>query len=110
MSTALTMLALIIPHVHHEEPKPMSTAIASWYDDHGIGACDLVSDVQSGYRFASLFLRCGTRVQFCHDGSCVTGIMSDHGPYISGRLFDLNVNLRNTLRCGGLCPVRWRIV
>jgi hypothetical protein len=93
-----------IPRVHK---RPMHTALASWYSDHGPGACD-VGDVQEGYRFASLFLACGTQVRFCYM-SCVTATMSDHGPYISGRTFDLNVNLRSALGCPDLCEVRWRV-
>lgn len=89
-------------------PQPqMETALASWYDTPGIGACDLGPDVQSGYRFASLFLRCGARVRFCRRGACVVATMADRGPYVSGRLFDLNVPLRDVLHCGGLCYVRW---
>ena len=115
MATAAALLAMIMPtmnvieHKKHHKPKPlpMSTALASWYGDHGGGACG-VGDVQSGYRFASLFLQCGSRVRFCHYGSCVTGVMSDHGPYISGRLFDLNANLKYALGCSDLCTVRWR--
>jgi hypothetical protein len=114
MTTALALLAMIIPttnvevkHKPKPKPKPMSTALASWYGDHGGGACG-VGDVQSGYRFASLFLRCGSRVRFCHYGNCVNATMSDHGPYVSGRLFDLNANLKYALRCSDLCNVRWR--
>jgi hypothetical protein len=88
----------------------MSLAIASYYDTHGIGACNNSGgDVQIGYRFASLFLACGTRVKFCHRNICAIGIMSDHGPYVGGRLFDLNVNLKYLLRCGGICTLRWRL-
>ena len=115
MATAAALLAMIMPTMnviehkkpHKPAPLPMSTALASWYSDHGGGACG-VGDVQSGYRFASLFLRCGSRVRFCHNGSCVNAVMSDHGPYISGRLFDLNANLKYALRCSDLCTVRWR--
>jgi len=89
------------------KPQPMSTALASWYAEHGTGACG-VDDVQSGYRFASLILACGTRVRFCHGARCVTATMADHGPYITGRTFDLNANLRAVLACPDLCTVRWR--
>lgn len=89
-------------------PPPMRSAIASYYDEHGVGACGLGPDVQTGLRFASLILRCGTRVVMCHDG-CVTATMADHGPYVAGRTFDLNVNLRNAIRCSDLCTVRWRL-
>jgi hypothetical protein len=96
---------------HHPKPKPappMSSALASWYGDHGTGACG-VGDVQSGYRFASLFLRCGTRVRFCYHGQCVEGVMSDHGPYVSGRTFDLNANLKSALGCSDLCTLLYRV-
>jgi hypothetical protein len=89
-----------------EPPKPFSTALASWYDLDGTGACGV--EAQAGYRFASLSLRCGTLVRMCHAG-CVTATMSDRGPYVSGRLFDLNANLKAAIGCGDLCVVRWAV-
>lgn len=86
----------------------MRPALASYYTDHGTGACG-VGDVQAGYRFASLFLRCGTMVHFCYSGRCAAAIMSDHGPYIAGRSFDLNSNLRAALGCPGLCYLKYRV-
>ena len=74
--------------------------------EHGTGACG-VGDVQSGYRFASLFLSCGTRILFRHGRNTVTATMSDHGPYVSGRTFDLNGNLKAAIGCSDLCTVRW---
>jgi hypothetical protein len=68
----------------------MNTATASWYALDGPGACGM--GAQSGLRFASLILRCGQRIRICHRG-CVTATMADHGPYVGGRTFDLNVNL-----------------
>jgi hypothetical protein len=98
-----------LPPRHHRRPPPppLRPALASWYGEHGPGACG-VDDVQSGYRFASLILRCGTRIRICRVG-CVTATMADHGPYVAGRTFDLNVNLRNAIGCGDLCSVRWRL-
>lgn len=98
---------------HHKRPKPdppapMSTALASYYTENGVGACGYGS-VQSGYRFASLILRCGTRIRICHSG-CVTATMSDHGPYVAGRTFDLNVALKNAIGCGDLCTVTYRVL
>lgn len=94
----------------HRRPQapPMRPALASYYTDHGTGACG-VGDVQAGYRFASLFLRCGTRVHFCYGRACADAVMSDHGPYIAGRSFDLNSNLRAALGCPGLCYLRYRV-
>lgn len=82
-------------------------ALASYYSDHGTGACG-VDDVQNGLRFASLFLPCGAHIEMCHAGRCVTAEMADHGPYVAGRTFDLNVNLLQALACGGLCEIEWR--
>lgn len=111
--TALILAAAIalgaVDELADEHQAPAHIAIASWYDEHGVGACDLGPDVQTGYRFASLILKCGTRVRFCAQ-RCVTAIMADHGPYVTGRTFDLNVNLRAALGCGGLCTVRWRVI
>jgi hypothetical protein len=103
-----------VHRVHHRrskpkpDPPPMRGALASWYAEHGTGACG-VGDVQSGYRFASLILACGTRIRICHGARCVEATMSDHGPYVSGRTFDLNENLRAVLACPDLCWVNWRI-
>ena len=94
---------------HQQEvlDSQMAPALASWYDTEGIGACGYGS-VQTGYRFASLILPCGAIIRICHGSVCIEGEMADHGPYVSGRTFDLNVNMRDALGCGGICEVRWR--
>jgi hypothetical protein len=89
------------------DPPMNGPVLASYYTDGGGGACQ-IGDVQSGYRFASLFLSCGTVIRMCHGASCVNAMMSDHGPYVGGRTFDLNANLKDALGCGGLCDVTWR--
>jgi hypothetical protein len=86
---------------------PMSSAIASWYDTEGVGACGY-GTVQTGYRFASLILPCGATARFCHGAVCIVGEMADHGPYVAGRTFDFNVNMKNALGCGGVCSITWR--
>jgi len=85
----------------------MQVALASYYTTEGVGACGYGS-VQGGYRFASLFLPCGAQVRFCYGSSCVDATMSDRGPYVGGRSFDLNLALKDALGCPGLCYVRWR--
>lgn len=108
--TASVMLAVavVVPSAtaarHHHMNGPV---VASYYTIDGTGACG-VGSVQSGYRFASLILPCGARVQMCNRARCVSAVMSDHGPYVGGRTFDLNANLRSALGCGGLCYVTWR--
>jgi hypothetical protein len=92
-------------HRHHRRRPPMRTAIASWYGENGPGACG--TGAQTGLHFASLILACGARIRICHAG-CVVGVMADHGPYVDGRTFDLNANLRDAIGCDDLCLVRWR--
>jgi hypothetical protein len=87
-------------------PPTPNIALASWYAEHGTGARG-VGDVQSGLRFASLFLSCGTRIRFRHGASTVTATMSDRGPYVAGRTFDLNAALKAALACSDLCVVKW---
>lgn len=81
--------------------------LASWYALYGSGACG-IGDVQSGYRFASLILPCGEVITMCHGARCVDAMSSDRGPYVGGRTFDLNMNLKAALGCPDLCLVRWR--
>jgi hypothetical protein len=88
---------------------PMSTAVASWYQDAGATA----SGAHYFYGFASLILNFGTRVEFCYPAGsthCVVGTMDDHGPYVGGRTFDLNQNLASALGFGGVDVVAWRVV
>jgi len=118
MSLIVTTIAALAAHTgfdstvkpwrpHHHRQPPMRRAVASWYAEHGTGACG-VDDVQNGLRFASLILRCGTQIRICRR-RCVTATMADHGPYVNGRTFDLNVNLRDAIDCPGICTVRWRL-
>jgi hypothetical protein len=103
---ALASLGAAIHQAPRKLDPPMASAIASWYDEDGPGACGY--GAQEGLRFASLILTCGTKVWICHSG-CVTATMADHGPYVTGRTFDLNANLRAAIGCPDLCTVRWRL-
>ena len=92
---------------HRVTAQPaMSTAVASWYYIYGRTA----SGYSYTYGFASLIFgsEWGKRVMFCYQGRCQVGRLDDHGPYVSGRTFDLSPPLRAALNCPGLCDVRWR--
>ena len=88
---------------------PMQPALASWYDDY-------YGETASGRRyqmgFASLLFgsQWGYRVEFCYRGRCVVGQLDDHGPYVTGRSFDLSARLRGALACPDLCYLQWRPV
>ena len=100
------LAAAIGSHVKAPVPPPMSPALASWYDDSGQTA----SGRHYPYGFASLAFgsEWGKAVLFCYRGRCVTGRLDDHGPYVSGRTFDLNERLHVALGCPDLCALRWR--
>jgi len=101
-----TALAALVLGVAPRAPAPTpNAALASWYDDAGQTA----SGAHYGYGYASLMFgsRWGHRVRFCHAGRCVVGRLDDHGPYVGGRLFDLNAALRAALACPDLCWLRW---
>jgi hypothetical protein len=103
------LLAALAPHHHRPKPKPepMQSGLASWYDDSGTTA----SGAHYTYGFASLLFgsQWGRRVRFCYRGSCATGRLDDHGPYVAGRAFDLNPALKAALGCPDLCYLEWRI-
>ena len=99
-----------IHHRHHKpkpkpSPAPMQSGVASWYDDSGSTA----SGRHYTYGFASLMFgsEWGRTVRFCYRGRCTSGQMDDHGPYVSGRQFDLNWSLRNALGCPDICYLQW---
>ena len=108
---ALVIVAILPhhrPHHHHKPTSPkMETALASWYVDSG----ETASGRHYPLGFASLILgdQWGKRVLFCYGRRCAIGNLDDHGPYISGRTFDLNPALKATLGCPDLCVLRWRI-
>lgn len=79
-------------------------AIASWYDDDGSTACGF----HATYGFASLILPCGAQITMRGPGGTVVATMQDHGPYISGRTFDLSPALKAALGCSDLCQVYWQ--
>jgi hypothetical protein len=105
-------LALASLFAHHHDPPPLDppptqTALASWYDDY-YGST--ASGVRYQYGYASLLFgsQWGHRVEFAYAGRTVVGQLDDHGPYVSGRLFDLSARLRGALNCPDLCYLRWR--
>jgi rare lipoprotein A (peptidoglycan hydrolase) len=90
-------------------PEPLRSALASWYDD---GYGPTASGVRYRYGYASLAFGSdwGHRVEFVYGGRSVVGQLDDHGPYVSGRMFDLSARLLYALGCPDLCWLRWREV
>lgn len=91
----------------------MAPATASWFDDTGNTACQAEGGGTVHYALGFAHLPeagwpCGARVRFCYEGRCVTGQREDSGPYVGGRLFDLNAGLKAALGCSDLCHLHWR--
>lgn len=84
----------------------MQEGVASWYDDAGSLVCERAA---SGLGVANLTLPCGTPVRICYAG-CVTATVDDRGPYIAGRVLDLDAAAKSAINCTDLCDVRWGVV
>jgi rare lipoprotein A (peptidoglycan hydrolase) len=83
----------------------MPQAVASWYYDAGATACG----IHAWYGVAHKTLPCGQPIRMCK-ARCVTAIVQDRGPFISGREFDLNPLLKSALGCGDICTVHYRVL
>lgn len=93
---------------------PWQSAWASWYSaestgstHQGCGGAPPLTD--SALSVATFQVPCGARVEICYHG-CVIATRWDSGPYVYGRLFDLNVGVRDAIGFGGVGVVRWRRV
>ena len=65
---------------------------------------------EDGMFIAHKTLPFGTRVQFAHDGRTCIAEVTDRGPFIKGREFDLGPAPARALAFDGVGEVRWRIV
>lgn len=83
----------------------MQEAEVSWYDDSGSTACG----THYTLGVANKELPCGTRVELCA-ARCATATVDDRGPFVAGRLFDLNANTKAATGAADLGPVRWRVI
>lgn len=74
---------------------------ASWYADGGSTACGF----HAYYGVANLSLPCGAKVSFMYGGHTVTAVVDDRGPYVGGRVWDLNQNTAAALGVSGVQAV-----
>lgn len=88
----------------YDAANPLFYATASYYEDAGATA----SGFHAFYGVANLTLAFGTRVLICFHG-CVTGTVDDRGPYVAGRLWDLNQNVAAAVGFDGLDTVGYRV-
>jgi hypothetical protein len=92
-------------HVSRPAQAPASSlqaGVASWYEDGGATACGF----HAGLGVANVALPCGTRVRICYQG-CETATVDDRGPFVPGRVLDLDAAAKAAIACSDLCEVRY---
>lgn len=93
-------------------PASYTTQVVSYYDDAGTHCCGYYSHygVADCANYTDNCYPMGTQVEFCYR-SCITATVDDHGPYISGRYWDLNTNTAEAIGFTGtgVGPVQWRL-
>lgn len=94
--------------VRARELAAFSSATASWFEDPP----GTTAGPHQSNGFAALIYGAawGLPVRFCYRGRCAVGHLEDHGPYVSGRTFDLGSDLRNALGFDGVDVVRYAVL
>ena len=94
-----------------DEVKEYQTAIASYYTVASSSSLTASGEVfrDNGYTVAHKTLKFNTRLEICHNG-CVEVIVSDRGPYIEGRDFDLSKIVKDSIGCGDICKIKYKIL
>jgi len=93
------------------EEVEYQTAIASYYTVASSSSLTASGEVfrDNGYTVAHKTLKFNTRLEICHNG-CVEVIVSDRGPYIEGRDFDLSKIVKDSIGCGDICKIKYKIL
>lgn len=86
-------------------PALTGPVIASWYDDSGGTGCGF----HTTYGIATFVVPCGGHVLLKFGGHTVVATRDDSGPYVGGRVFDLNPTTKTALGCSDLCPVYYSV-
>jgi len=76
----------------------LSPVLASWYDDAGATA----SGFHAYYGVANVTLPFGTKVTMSNGHTTIVATVDDRGPYVGGRVYDLNQNVAQALGFSGV--------
>lgn len=91
-------------------PYHVEIGVASEYSvasNHGtVVACPGYSLNDRDYTFAHRTMPCGTLARITHNGRSVIAMCTDRGPYIRGRIIDLNVGTARAVGLPGLGNVK----
>lgn len=100
---------------HHARPhrrprRRWYPAVASWYGPGFYGQPQACGGTFTGQSLtvAHKTIPCGTRLRMCAS-KCATVTVTDRGPYVAGRDFDLSPATKNAIgMAGGTGRVRYR--
>lgn len=89
-------------------PPLLGPVIASWYWDAGTTGCGF----HAHFGIATLLpnVPCGGQVRICNGSLCVIATRDDSGPYVAGRVFDLDPATKAAIDCSDLCSVRYTLL
>lgn len=105
----IILLCLISSEAFSNHINTFSTS--SWYVDSGRGL-RTASGMRSTYGVAHKTLPFGTRVRITNprNGKSVTAVVTDRGPFVRGRTFDINQNCRSALGFNGVGTLRFTVL
>lgn len=77
---------------------------------HGsLTACGQVFNMHK-VSVANKSLACGTKVQFCNERKCLVAEVTDRGPFIQGRQYDLSWKAAKQLGISGVATVKAKVL
>lgn len=80
-------------------PPMTGPVTASWYYDAGTTGCGF----HASYGIATFVVPCGGHVLLRYGSRTVLATRDDSGPYVGGRVFDLDPATKAALGCSDLC-------
>lgn len=88
-----------------EASIPWETGVASWYNDSKLRN-------RSYYGVAHRTLPFGTQIEVEYNGNKIIATVDDRGPFVQGRVLDLNENCANALgfKSAGVATVNYRVI
>lgn len=110
--TVLVALVCLFSGTAEARTSPWQRAQASYYTLFGNRtACGQTASSRAWF-IASLksdTANCGRKIRLCHKARCVNVTVQDRGAWRwDNRRWDLQVRVRDALRCGDLCTLRWK--
>lgn len=114
MRSFVFILFLLLPlqaqaNIRHHLNTNSTTGLTSWYNDR---SGRTASGMRVTYGVAHKTLPFGTRLLITNprNGRSVTAVVTDRGPFVRGRSFDINQNVKAALGFNGVAHLNYSIV